>query len=80
MMLIALLGNVLLSESETESLNFVGLICAFFLYFSDSTISSLEPCPSHPFEAAKFTCLTAEILLFLTKLSGITEEVCKILK
>ncbi|CAG7693965.1 unnamed protein product, partial [Allacma fusca] len=41
---------------------------------SDALVSSLEPCPPRSFDAAKFTCLTAEVLLFLTKLSGITEE------
>ena len=44
---------------------------------SDTLVSSLEPCPVAQFDASKFTCLTADILRFLTKLTGITNEVRK---
>lgn len=41
----------------------------------DVNVLHLEPISDKPFDASKFTSLTSDILEFLTKLSGMTDEV-----
>jgi len=50
------------------------MFCLFS--FSDALVTSLEPCPVIPFDASRFVCLNAEVLSFITSLSGLTGEVC----
>ncbi|ODM97024.1 putative E3 ubiquitin-protein ligase HERC1 [Orchesella cincta] len=42
---------------------------------SDAPVTSLEPCNPVSFDAAKFTCLNADMLRLITTLSGITGEI-----
>ncbi|CAL8069477.1 unnamed protein product [Orchesella dallaii] len=42
---------------------------------SDAPVTSLEPCNPISFDAAKFTCLNADMLRLITTLSGITGEI-----